>query len=75
MSRCSGGLAPTAPVGQRRRPGAAPPWNWPNFNDIPPAIADGALSFEESNREGNEIMNKYGGSGYAGSEDIVGRRN
>eukprot|EP00969_Alexandrium_andersonii_P334570 14785842-Alexandrium_andersonii.AAC.1 len=59
------GRDPTAPVGQRSRSGAVPPWNWPNFNDFLPAIADGAPSLEESSRGRNEIMNKYGGSGYA----------
>eukprot|EP00969_Alexandrium_andersonii_P121020 5349164-Alexandrium_andersonii.AAC.1 len=69
------GRDPRAPVGQRSKSGVVPPWNWLEFKNIPPAIADGAPSLEESNRGRNEIMNKYGGSGYAGSEDIIEKWN
>eukprot|EP00969_Alexandrium_andersonii_P013911 607049-Alexandrium_andersonii.AAC.1 len=69
------GRNPTAPAGQRSKAGAVAPWNWLKFDDVPPATVEGAPTSEESNRERNEIMNKYGGSGHAGPEDIIERWN
>eukprot|EP00969_Alexandrium_andersonii_P002036 90213-Alexandrium_andersonii.AAC.1 len=70
--RCCGlmGRDPRQPKGRQSKAGMVAPWNWLDFDDVPPPPVEGR-TLEQDNNLRNSLMDKYQGSGYAAAQEII----